>query len=205
MPARKEIAPDVMAECRMLYEQTLTPVHEIWTRMGLSRDAFYIRVREEGWQHRRGPDSPLAGLAAELDPADCAEDSQESEPPAPVSEERRAALRARNFRAVEKQMDTIERILASLQAVNVPQSERAARIISNLNRAMRETEQITRPEPSSANDAADPDAIPRDLDALRLELARRIHAFFAERHETDAGGGAVADAALDGGLERRGG
>jgi hypothetical protein len=202
MPPRKEIAPDVMAECRMLYEQTLTPVHEIWTRMGLSRDAFYIRAREEGWQHRRGPDSPLADLAAELDPADCAD--EEGEPPAPVSEERRAALRARNFRAAEKQMDTIERILASLQTVNVPQSERAARIISNLNRALRETEQITRPEPTPADDAADSDAIPRDLDELRLELARRIHAFFAERSDIDRRGAAVGDAALDGGLERRG-
>jgi hypothetical protein len=204
MPPRKEVPPDVMAECRVLYEQTLTPVHEIWTRMGLSRDAFYIRVRDEGWQHRRGPDSPLADLAAGLDPADCGGETEESEPLAAVTEERRAALGARNFRAAEKQMDTIERILASLQAVSVPQSERAARIISNLNRALRETEQITRPEPSPANDAADPDAIPRDLDELRLELAQRIHAFFAERHETDARRAAVGNTALDGELERRG-
>ena len=40
MVARKVVSPELLAEGKSLYEETLTPVHEIWTRMGLSRRVF---------------------------------------------------------------------------------------------------------------------------------------------------------------------
>jgi hypothetical protein len=193
MIARKMIAPELMVECRRLYEETLTPAHEIWARMGLSRDAFYVRVREEGWQRRRYSSSGMAdvpAVSALAVPAD--------EPaPAPVSEERRAVLRARAFRAAEIQMDTIERILRTLQPGNAAQSERSARVIASLNGSLREITAITTPEPTTASDAADPDAVPRDIDELRLEIERRIHAYVwqnGDMHRTDD---EIFDPALD--------
>ena len=36
MVARKVVSPELLAEGKSLYEETLTPVHEIWTRMGLA-------------------------------------------------------------------------------------------------------------------------------------------------------------------------
>ena len=53
MPARKQVAPERIAEGKFLYEQTLTPTAEIGKRMGLSRTAFYMRVKEWGWTQRR--------------------------------------------------------------------------------------------------------------------------------------------------------
>ena len=46
MVARKQIAPDLLAEARRLYEQTLAPVADIADMIGLSRSNFYKRVRE---------------------------------------------------------------------------------------------------------------------------------------------------------------
>ena len=53
MVARKQIAPELLAEARRLYEQTLAPVADIADMIGLSRSNFYKRVRDEGWRGRR--------------------------------------------------------------------------------------------------------------------------------------------------------
>jgi hypothetical protein len=45
MVAKKEIAPEMLAEARRLYEQTLAPVGDIAQMVGLSRSNFYERVR----------------------------------------------------------------------------------------------------------------------------------------------------------------
>jgi len=53
MPARIEVAPELIAEGKHLYEETLIPTDEIGARMGLSRSAFYLRVKEWKWKRRR--------------------------------------------------------------------------------------------------------------------------------------------------------
>lgn len=53
MPPRKEIAPELMASAKYLYEETLTPIDEIAMRIGLSRTSLYRRIIEGRWIRRR--------------------------------------------------------------------------------------------------------------------------------------------------------
>ena len=46
---RIEIAPELVAEGRRLYEQTLTPMHYIAAMMGISRRTLENRIREWNW------------------------------------------------------------------------------------------------------------------------------------------------------------
>ena len=62
MPARIEIAPELAAEGRALYETSPTSVDEIAARMKISRSTLYARMREEKWQRRRY--SPTAAADA---------------------------------------------------------------------------------------------------------------------------------------------
>ena len=50
---RKEIAPELMAQGRQLYENTLTPTRDIATKMGLSRTTLDNRIAEWKWQRRK--------------------------------------------------------------------------------------------------------------------------------------------------------
>ena len=63
MPARIEIAPELAAEGRYLYEHTLMSVEEIAARMKISRSTLYARIREEKWQRRRYSPSAAADEA----------------------------------------------------------------------------------------------------------------------------------------------
>jgi hypothetical protein len=53
MVAKKVIAPELLAEARRLYEQTLAPVDDIAGMLGMSRTPFYRRVKEGCWRRRR--------------------------------------------------------------------------------------------------------------------------------------------------------
>jgi hypothetical protein len=198
MPARTEIAPELLAEARRLYEQTVTPLREIWTLLGVSRSTLYARARESKWERRRHSPSEAFDPPA----ADPARDAPAlpalSEQAEPVTPERQAALRARLFRVAENKMATIERILRTLNPVNEAQSERSARIMASLRQSISQIDELTRPERRASDDATDKDAFPRDLDELRSELARRIDAFVEANASAQTGG----DPAVDGGLDR---
>jgi hypothetical protein len=54
MVARKiEIAPELIAEGKRLYEQTLTPLNDIAAVMGITRGTLAARIKEWGWSLRR--------------------------------------------------------------------------------------------------------------------------------------------------------
>jgi len=53
MVAKKQFAPELIAEAKRLYEQTLAPVRDIAAMLGLSRTAFHKRVKEWTWRGRR--------------------------------------------------------------------------------------------------------------------------------------------------------
>ena len=200
MPPRKEIAPELVAEGRRLYEQTLTPVDEIGARMGVSRSVLYARVKEWKWHRRRysSGDDGLAGLSADIAVVDLTEVAVASSS-GPVTAERRAALGARLFRAAELTMTAIERMLRTLNPNNEAQSERAARTTAALNRSLREVAAIVKPDAVITDDSSQ-DQVPRDIDELRSELARRINAFVDSRR----GSGAAGDQGRDSRLERGG-
>jgi hypothetical protein len=48
-----EIAPELVAEGRRLYEETLTPVHDVAAMMGISQRTLENRIREWNWKRRR--------------------------------------------------------------------------------------------------------------------------------------------------------
>ena len=73
MPPRIDLPPELLAEGKYLYEETLTPISEICRRMGFSRSAFYVRRDEGGWVRRRycslpGHPGLLQAPAAEPEP-----------------------------------------------------------------------------------------------------------------------------------------
>jgi hypothetical protein len=53
MVRKKELSPELIAEARRLFEQTLTLVKDIVAIVGLTRPNFYYRVRDWGWHQRR--------------------------------------------------------------------------------------------------------------------------------------------------------
>jgi hypothetical protein len=206
-PSRKQIAPELVAEGRRLYEQTLTPVPDIAAMMGISRTTFNDRAREWGWTKRHAHDGAVdlaravrgAAVAAltsnavtvcEAQPADAAR--SEALPPA-----RRVAVAARIQSVVEREMDAVERVLDKLGPADQAEAERTARTLASLARTLREIAALTRPDEVMPPDDADDDPIPRDIDEFRRELARRIHAIIDARRSGEGGRGDEAAAGAE--------
>lgn len=184
MPAKKQIAPELLAEGKFLYEQTLTSVEEIAARMGLSRATLYVRLPDLGWQRRRYSPTAAAdesamgqialpdGASAPATPAEVAQVLGDADA---VTVEKKAALFARAFRAAEAQMDAIEAAMKVLHAAPAP-FERTARALAMLNRSLRDILVLTKADEAVLADEADNHAVSRDLESLRGELAQRLHA-----------------------------
>ena len=102
--------------------------------------------------------------------------------------EPRAALYARIYRAAQTQMDKIELVQKTLQPTHPEQSERTVRILATLNKTLLEIAAMTKPDEGAPPDEADDDAIPRDIDEFRRELARRLKAFIDEKSGNSARG-----------------
>jgi hypothetical protein len=197
MPPRKQVAPERIAEGKFLYEETLTPTDEIGKRMGLSRSAFYLRVKEWGWKQRRYSHGLGDDAGAPILP---------QPPPVvvnpPVLRDEFASLgaancepadafdvRARNYArvcaAVGRQIAIIEGIQATLMPTQPAQAERSARVLALLNKSLLEIAETTKPDTNAEIDDADDDTIPGDIDEFRRQLARRISGLVdvARRHE----------------------
>ena len=204
MPARKQVAPERIAEGKLLYEETLTPTDEIGKRMGLSRSAFYLRVKEWGWKPRRyshglgdanpEPLLPQPSAAVAETPAAAREISKL---PAPAEEPGSAfEIRARNYAracgAVGRQIAIIENIQATLMPVQALQAERSARVLATLNKSLLEITEATKPDESMQAD--DDDAAPRDIDEFRRDLTRRLRGLVdaQRRREGDRAGATEA-------------
>lgn len=194
MPAKKLIAPELLAEAKRLYEQTLAPVDDIAGMLGLSRTNFYRRVREGGWRGRRAnigtfqftralSGSGVMAMMAEPPEQSRAEVTVNSNPASP---QQRMALALRIMRVVECQMDAVERIVKNIAPSDQIEAEHGARTLASVSRTLREIQALSKPEdeaPPDAADAEDDDPIPRDIDEFRRELARRIRGFIeAERN-----------------------
>jgi len=206
MPAKIEIPPDLLAEGRFLYEETLTPVNEIWAHMGLTRSTFFARLHELGWVKRRYC-PPAQDTVAGCEPAPPAPegggaDATKKETENKVTPALHAALSMRVYDAMQKQMDAIESIQRTLRPGVATQSERTARILAILNKALREIAAITKSTETTPPDAArndpvptDNDPVPADIDEFRYELARRIKGLVeSERGGTGEGSGGAPTA-----------
>jgi DNA-binding Lrp family transcriptional regulator len=185
MPARIEIAPELIVEAKYLYEQTHTTIEEIGDRIGLSRSALYVRLKKWKWQRRRY--SP--GVAADADPSNVAAAAPDEtiERPSQADTEDNAATEtpdvfyARVCRGVQRQMTIIEHLQRSLlPAGGAMPSERSARVLATINRALLEIEATAKPD--KVPDEPD-DSIPRDIDEFRTQLARRIRGLVEAERE----------------------
>lgn len=188
-PPRITFDPEKVAEAKRLYEQTLLPVQVIAAGLKISRDTLVKRINEWGWNKRSGGRggggfeySARALTVAELTQA----------LPDDVTA-RRLAVAARIQGAVEREMDAVERVLDKLGPADGAEAERSARTLASLARTMHEIAALARPDDVTPPDEADDDAIPCDIDALRNELARRIHAIIDARQAGANGGGQRAD------------
>jgi hypothetical protein len=200
MPVHKiEIAPEVIAEGKRLYERTLTPLRDIAALMGISNRTLDNRVREWGWQRRRMPAQPVAlhhaargaviaamtGGAATGDAAD----------PAPASDERRAAIAAQIQDAVTSALDAVKRTLDKLDPADSAEAERAGRALAGVSRTLRELAAVNEPPEASTPHETDNDPVPGDIDEFRFELVRRIRGFIEARRQGAGGlhGGSETD------------
>lgn len=214
-PRKKEFTPEQIAQGRWMYEKSGVPIHDIAAFFGIARNTLHNRINEWGWEKRRydapvqpdrrlpvRPDTPAPGEPAGVDAA--SDQSAPRDPPtrepapplrligkiardAPVAERTALALRLQS--AVERELSAIDRVLATLGRADSLEAERAARVLASLARTLREIVTLSTPE-SAADDDADDDAIPRDMDEFRRELARRMDAFASAR----AGAGVRNDA-----------
>lgn len=205
MSARRiEIAPELIAEGKRLYERTQTPLRDVAARMGISRRTLENRIREWHWRRRRIASRPIellhaargAAIAAMTDGEAPATDSKA------VSPQRRAAIAERIQNVVEREMAAIERVLAVIGPLDPAEAEGSARALASIARTLREVAALNLPdeEVKDADDANAADEIPRDMDEFRRELARRLHAIIDAQSGETAGGGHGPDA---GAVERR--
>jgi hypothetical protein len=105
------------------------------------------------------------------------------------------AIVPRLQRAVARVLPAIETIVAKLGAepAHPREIERAARALAALTRILRELNNLlSQRQAAAADDPAAADDSPEDIDAFRLDLARRIDAFVASRTGEDNGGAEAA-------------
>lgn len=202
MVAKKVIAPELLAEARRMYEQTLAPVDDVAAMLGMTRTPFYKIVNREGWHGRRARSgtfhfaralSPEGAAALMPMPAEQprAAAAVNCEPIAPWQ---RAALAQRIMAAAEREIDAVERILAKVAPGDQMEIEQCARTVASVARTLREIAALNQPDEVTPPDEADDDPVPLDIDEFRNELARRIHAIIdaQSREENSGGDGAVA-------------
>jgi hypothetical protein len=169
-----------LAEARRLYEQTLAPVDDICAMMDIAKPLFYRLAKAEGWRGRRAKTGvfqfarafteaiPLLPQAIDQSRAEVLPRAQ------PISAERRAAIGSLILGVAEQQMAAITRIVDVIAPSNPVEVEQSARVMASLSRSLREIKALIQPEPETPPDDADDDDMPRDIDAFRNELARRI-------------------------------
>ena len=205
MAPKKEIAPERLAEARRLYEQTLAPVDDIAATIGLSRSNFYKRVREGGWRGRRARvgtfqfAGALSGRAVMAMTAEAAEQPRADAVPCddPATPQQRMALALRLQQVAERQMDAVERILNKVAPSDQIEAEHGARTLASVARTLREIAALNVSAQETPSDDSHDHTEPRDMDAFREELARRIHALIDARRSDQAGGGGGAAGAVD--------
>jgi hypothetical protein len=190
-PKKKEFAPELIAEAKRLYEQTLATVDDIAAMLGVGHTMFYRIARREGWRGRHAKVATfqfaraLSGTAvATMAPTPAPAQQPRAEVGVtadPLSPEQRLAMALRIQRVVEREMDAMERILAVIQPADLIEAEHGARTLAGVSRALREIKALTEPDEVTPPDDADDDPIPLDIDEYREAHARRIRGFIEAR------------------------
>lgn len=182
-PPRITFDPLEIAEAKRLYEQTLTPVQVIAAKLKISRDTLAKRINEWGWDKRcrvrRAND--VASEVRAVAVADIA-----PMPPEQAAA-RRVVLAERILGVVEHKLEAVDRVLQKLGPADAAEAERSARTLASLSSALHEIAALVKPGKPTPPDETDDDTVPLDIDELREELARRLHALIDARAATTAG------------------
>lgn len=194
--AKKEIAPELLAEAKRLYEQTLAPVDDIAGMVGLSRTNFYKRVRAGGWRGRRAKVGTFqfaraisaAGAVALLAPADQPRAAVDPDTPM-ATPQQRLAIAGKMHEAVEEGMAAIKRIMQVVSPADQTEAEHGARTVAHVSRALREIQELMNPPTPNEKpaDDVDDDPMPRDIDEFRRELSRRLRGIIEARRARISG------------------
>ncbi|UOK71058.1 hypothetical protein [Ancylobacter polymorphus] len=194
----RSVSPEALEEARRLYERTNVPVQQVADLLGISKSTFNLRRQRWGWTPRMARIPGAPALLADTTPQDpTSQDLLTDDPPvagpppvpgtlgaaapaeaAPAS---RSELINRLVRRIEREIAALERLvaLAGLAVAARPEasqadSERAARTLAILVRALRELAALDREQPDGSDDDAD-----RDADAFRRELGRTLERVLA--------------------------
>jgi hypothetical protein len=191
-----QVAPELVAEGKQLYENTMTPIADIAALMGIKRRTLENRIAEWSWKRRRQPSGAVdlfhavrgAAIATMTQPVPAAE--------ARDTPQARLTLALRMQAAVERELGAIERVLDTINPSDGGEAERNTRTLAGIGRTLRDIHAILQPTPQTPlDDDADDDPIPRDIDAFRDELARRIKGLVdAERAREGEGADGAGDA-----------
>ena len=176
-----EIAPELIAEGRRLYEETDTPIEDIAAHMQITRGTLINRIREWNWTRRR---YTAAGLPAAAAP-EAAQPETGCGDDAAAPAEPDLSFAERMQRVVDAQLAVIERTLKVLGPASSAEAERTARILAAISRTVHEIKALA--EGRDASHETDNDPVPGDIDEFRIALAERIEAFVARRRAADDG------------------
>jgi hypothetical protein len=176
MPLKRIFTPAAIDDARERYEETDEPVAEIAADLEIEVGTLYRYMKKWGWRLRsaRAPQD-LPPILREV----AAVRAEVGAPEAPA-QGTADDIAARLERAIRTQLAAVERAQARRGgAGRSPQdAERIARILAVLARALKEAQRLRAPAASVTDDDDD---FPADIDELRRELARRIHAFVESR------------------------
>lgn len=175
MPKRSVVAPEKIAEGRVLYEQTFTPMEDIAGLLGISRDTLRKRVKEWRWNKRAH--DPYVARRMERPAIMNSGAAGKQLPGYPSAPEERVAL-------VERLQDLVERQIAATETMlplptTPDETERNARALAGLLRTLRELKRLE--APPAPIESADDDDMPQDIEELRRELSRKLEALVAGR------------------------
>ena len=179
-------SPETVAQARLLYDSGLTPVSEIRALLGMSAHRFHAFRVQNGWPLRPRLCQPASGAEPET-----AARPAPANPPRndtnvrPISPERLRDVQMMIMRledAVTREFVRAETALARQTPKN---AETSARTLSSLVKTLVELKKMppvaTPPAPVDEEDEEDEDPIPRDVDELRAELARRLERLEREK------------------------
>jgi hypothetical protein len=174
------LSPETIARVRQDYADGV-PVAQICTRNKVSSGVAYKCV------------DGIPPGADRLPPIPRRQSRPPRRPRTPVAS--RKALVARLWRSAKNQVHEVEERLARADQPP-PERERDARLLAVLVKTLRELTALDRAQndQTATKDAPrdDDDAVPRDLDELRRELARRVDLLRQRREPAGPAGGTSA-------------
>jgi hypothetical protein len=195
-----QIAPELAAEGKRLYETTMTTIADIAALMGVSRRTLENRIVEWNWKRRRQPSGAIDIFHAVRGAAAAVATAETPPPEAAIAAsalaQQRAALAQRIQNVVEREMAVVERVVNLLGPADKAEAERTVRTLAGISRTLREIAALNQPDEVTPPNETDDD-VPRDIDEFRRELAQRIHALIDARRDDESGGAVGAVARLE--------